>query len=279
MSIDPRSLMVSLAEMSGEIIRRHFSQPLSSIELKADATPVTEADRLSEQLMRERIRREFPEHAIFGEEFGWERQGAEWTWVLDPIDGTKSFIAGTPQFGTLIALLQHGRPVLGAIHSPMTRQLLIGDGEETTLDGIPTRVRGPRPLSDCTLLTTGLRAPARHQDGTAWEALVGTVAHLYTWGDCHGYHLLCCGGADIMCDPVMSPWDLLALIPVVRGAGGIITDWQGRDPVTGTSIVASTPSIHSEVIAILNRAPPLVSVGGALPRSTDGCSGRGTPTL
>lgn len=249
-----QDFMVLLARESGEIILRYFSDPALAVETKSDASPVTLADREAEAAMRRLIAKHFPAHGICGEEFGNERPEAEWVWVLDPIDGTKSFIAGTPQFGTLIALLHNGQPVLGAIHQPATGQLLTGDNRSAQMNGRPVGVRPCHRLEDAVLLTTDLRAPARHQNPNGWRALTECVAKLYTWGDCHAYFLLATGGADIACDPIMNPWDLLALIPVVRGAGGTITDWQGGDAVQGRSIVASSPSIHAATIACLNPA-------------------------
>ncbi len=243
---------VYLARESAEVIRPHFANPRLHVEQKADSSPVTEADRASEQRMRELIRRHYPDHGIFGEEYGSENEGAALQWVLDPIDGTKSFVAGTPQFGTLIALLRDEEPLLGVISNPVTGQILTGDSQRALLDGTPVRVRETRALADAVLLTTDLRAPERHQSAAGWRDVRDGAAAVYTWGDCHGYHLLSCGGADIMCDPVMSPWDLYALIPIVRGAGGVITDWQGNDPARGSSIVAAVPQLHGEVISRLN---------------------------
>jgi myo-inositol-1(or 4)-monophosphatase len=203
--------------------------------------------------MREMIARRFPGHGILGEEYGEERPDAEYVWVLDPIDGTISFASASPLFGTLIALMHGGRPVLGCIHQPVLRQLLIGDGETATLNEAPVTVRATSSLRDATLLVTDLRDVSKHQDGDAFASLMQDVKLVRTWGDCYGYLLLATGHADIMCDPIMNPWDIAALVPVVRGAGGVITDWQGKDPVGASSIVATTSSaLHDEVIARLN---------------------------
>jgi hypothetical protein len=160
-----------------------------------------------------------------------------------------------PLFGTLIALLHRGQPVLGAIHQPILNQLMIGDGTTTTLNGKPVRCRTTaKTIEDATLLTTDWRAPWKHQNGPAFEALAGRVKLARTWGDCYGYLLVASGWADVMCDPIMNPWDIAALIPVIRGAGGVITDWQGNSPVDAQSIVAcATPELHAAVIAGLNR--------------------------
>jgi histidinol-phosphatase len=250
-----RSFIVELAERSGDLIRPYFGASPEALgsELKADETIVTHADHEAEALLRELIAKRFPDHGILGEEYGEERGGAEFVWVLDPIDGTISFASGSPLFGTLIALLHNRRPVLGAIHQPVLRQLCLGDGEKTTLNDKTVRVRQTPRLADATLLVTDVLDVARHQDGAAFEALLRDVKLVRTWGDCYGYLLLATGHADIMCDPIMNPWDIAALIPVVRGAGGVISDWQGKDAVGAQSIVASsTQALHDEVIRRLN---------------------------
>jgi myo-inositol-1(or 4)-monophosphatase len=247
-----RGFLLELARRSGDFIRPYFANPGLLVETKSDNTPVTIADRGAEELMRRMIRERFPDHGILGEEFGPENTGAEFVWVLDPIDGTRAFAAATPLFGTLIALLHCGQPVLGAIHQPVLGQLVLGDGVCTTLNGRPVQVRDTPRIEDATLLCSDVLAPARHQNGGAFAALGLRVRQLRTWGDCYGYLLVATGWADIMCDPVLSPWDIAALIPVVRGAGGVITDWQGRDPVGAASLVAASPGLHAQVIAALN---------------------------
>jgi len=250
----PRAFMEELAAASAGVIRPLFGSTSLAVETKSDHTPVTAADRGAEELMRAMITRRFPAHGILGEEYGAERADAEWVWVLDPIDGTKSFAAACPLFGTLIALLHRGQPVLGAIHQPILNQLVIGDGTTTTLNGMTVRCRGTRSLAESTFLTTDWHAPAHHQDGPAFAAVAARARIARTWGDCYGYLLVATGWADVMCDPIMNPWDIAALIPVIRGAGGVITDWQGNTPVDAQSIVASaTPELHAEVIAGLNR--------------------------
>ena len=248
-----RTFALELAEKSGEFIRPFFANPGLVVETKADLTPVTQADRGAEELMRALIRKKFPGHGILGEEFGAENAGAEFEWVLDPIDGTKSFVSACPLFGTLIALLHRGQPVLGVIHQPVLRQLLLGDGTATTCNGRPVRCRATVRIEDATLLTSDPLNPAKYQDGAAFDALARRAKLVRTWGDCYGYLLVASGWADVMCDPVMNPWDIAALVPVIRGAGGVITDWQGRDPVGAKSIVAAaTPALHAKVMATLN---------------------------
>src|SRR5580700_5594400 len=157
-----RAFAIELAEKSGEFIRPFFANPGLVVETKSDHTPVTEADRGAEELMRALIRKKFPGHGILGEEFGEENTGAEFVWALDPIDGTKSFTSACPLFGTLIALLHRGQPVLGLIHQPVLRQLMIGDGAATNLNDRPVRCRDTTRMEDATLLTSDPLNPAKY---------------------------------------------------------------------------------------------------------------------
>lgn len=241
-----------MAAESGKYIRPYFANPALEVGRKNDQTVVTQADRGAEKILREMIEEKYPHHGIIGEEYGNKDEDAEFVWVLDPIDGTKSFVAGNVQFGTLIALMQDGQPILGAINNPITNQLLLGDNQHTHLNDVPVHVRSCPELSKAILVTTELWRPAKYRDGAKWQTLIDSIYRHYTWGDCYGYHLLSTGGVDIALDPAMMPWDYLALIPVVRGAGGAITSWEGGDPVTGNSIIAAAPEIHAQVVEILN---------------------------
>ena len=242
-----------LARASGEIIVPYFQSGDFGLETKADASPVTLADRQAEKRMREIVKREFPDHGIIAEEFGNENEDAEYVWVFDPIDGTISFVSGCPLFGTLIGLLHRGEPVLGAIHQPVIGQLCIGDSETTTMNGRTVRVRECHALSEATLLTTDLENVARYQDAAAFTALRESVRLFRTWGDCYGYLLLATGGAEIMMDPILNPWDLLPVVPVIRGAGGVITAWDGSDVVKAESCLAASPGVHAQVLATLKQ--------------------------
>lgn len=202
--------------------------------------------------MRRMIRARFPGHGVLGEEFGAENTNAEFVWVLDPVDGTKSFITGVPLFGTLIALLHQGQPVLGCIHQPILRQLVVGDGSTTTLNGAPVRCRPTKSLADATLLTCDWLAPAQHQDGAAFDRLAKSCRLCRTWGDAYAYLLLATGWADLAADPIMNPWDIAALVPVIRGAGGVITDWQsGAAYPAESTVAAATPELHAAAMAVL----------------------------
>jgi myo-inositol-1(or 4)-monophosphatase len=247
-----RAFLTELAARSGDFLRPYFGSPELQVETKADASPVTVADRGAEELMRGLIAKAFPAHGIIGEELGNERADAEWVWVLDPIDGTKSFISGVPLWGTLIALLHQGQPVLGAIHQPVLHQLMIGDGRVTTLNARPVHTRATSRIADATFLTSDPLNLAKYQNGAACDRLLAQAKLCRTWGDCYGYLLVAGGWADIMVDPIMNPWDIAALVPIVRGAGGTISDWHGGPAYPAASIVAAaTPELHAAVIAAL----------------------------
>ena len=250
--------MIALCQRSGDLIRPYFGADAATlaVELKSDETIVTRADREAEALMRRLIAKRFPDHGIIGEEYGEERADAEFVWSLDPIDGTISFASASPLFGTQIALLHNGVPALGAINQPVLRQLCVGDGELTTLNGRPVRVREVRPLSEAILLTTDILRVAEHHDAAAFETLMRGVKLVRTWGDCYGYLLLATGHADIMGDPgVHDLWDVAPLVPIVRGADGVITDWQGNDVLGLRSCLTTTSqTLHDEVVRTLNQS-------------------------
>ncbi|HWL17315.1 MAG TPA: histidinol-phosphatase [Opitutus sp.] len=249
-----RPFVMELAARSGEFIRPFFGDLALAIDTKSDASPVTAADRGAEELMRRMIAQRFPEHGIVGEEFGSERADAEFVWVLDPIDGTKAFITGVPLWGTLIALVHRGTPILGCIHQPVLQQLMIGDGTVTHLNGKPVRCRATTRIEDATLLTSDPLNPAKYQSGAAYDALAQRAKLVRTWADCYGYLLVASGWADICIDPIMNPWDIAALVPILRGAGGTISDWRGGAAYPAESTVAAaTPELHRAVIATLNR--------------------------
>lgn len=245
--------MTELARVSGEFILPLYRQNSVAVETKSDQSPVTLADRGAEELMRSRIAKRFPAHGIIGEEFGSDRAHAEFVWVLDPIDGTKTFISGLPLWGTLIALLHQGQPILGCIHQPVLGQLVIGDNRTTALNGETVRCRSTARVEDSTLLTSDPVNPAKYQDGAAFAELQQRARLSRTWGDCFGYLLLATGWADIAVDPIMNSWDIAALVPIVRGAGGTISDWQGGAAYPAESTVAAaTPGLHAAVIETLN---------------------------
>lgn len=240
-----------LAQKSGDLIRPYFRSDAINVQTKNDRTIVTQADREAEELLRAEIERAYPEHGIIGEEYGNVRTDAEYVWVLDPIDGTISFAAGVPLFGTLIGLLKNGEPIVGCIHQPILNILCLGDNQTTTVNGIPTKIRSCENISDATLLITDPGLAEMHQNYAAFEDLRRRVGTFRTWGDCFAYLQLVTGRADIALDPIMNPWDLLPLIPVVQGAGGVITGWNGGSAAKAASCVAAGPDLHAEIISAL----------------------------
>ncbi len=249
-----RTFIAELARASAEFIAPYFGNPATAVDFKSDDSPVTAADRGAEALMRDLIAARFPDHGIIGEEHGNLRPDAEFVWVLDPIDGTKSFITGVPLWTTLIGLLHRGQPVLGAIHQPTLGQLVIGDNTTTTLNGRPVRTRATTDLAAATLVTSDHRNLGRYQNAAAADTLIDACRLYRTWADGYGYLLLATGFVDLALDPIMNPWDIAALVPVVRGAGGVITDWSGNTPYPAESIVAAaTPALHDAALTLLQR--------------------------
>jgi myo-inositol-1(or 4)-monophosphatase len=240
-----------LAQESGYVIRDYFRTDVN-IESKQDESPVTIADKQTEELLRDLISKEFPGHGILGEEFGTVNENAEYQWVLDPIDGTKSFISGALSFGTLIALMHNGEPILGAFYQPIIGEFLIGDNSETTLNGEKVEVRNCDSIEQATFLTTDHLNVEKYQNMEKFEKLIRKVKLYRNWGDCYGYYLVATGFADVMMDPVMSAWDTMALIPIIKGAKGVITDYHGNDPVKGDSVIAASPGIHQKIVEELN---------------------------
>lgn len=217
-----------LADRAGEFIRPLFRRPIT-IHSKSDESPVTEADRGAETVMRKLINERFPDHGIVGEEHGAEKPDAEWVWHLDPIDGTKSFITGSAQFVTLIALTRHGKPVVGVINQPVNNERWLGvEGRPTTFNGKPTSTRACADLADAVLYTWGAEC-LEGANGATLKRLTDRVALRRFSADGYAYGLLSLGFVDIVVDDDMKPHDYLALAPVVSGAGGRITDWDGRE--------------------------------------------------
>lgn len=224
-----------LADAAREAIRPLFRTGIGS-ERKGDRTPVTEADRAAEQAMRRLIEAEFPRDAVHGEEFGASAGNSGRTWVLDPIDGTTAFMAGRPIFGTLIALVQEGWPVLGVIDQPILGERWVGlTGTPTTFNGTQVRTRPCPNLSDAALATTGPHYFDDH-DGEHFMALAAKTDHkrMVMGGDCYNYAMLAMGQLDVVCEANLKLHDYAALIPVVEGAGGVMCDWNG-DPLHAAS--------------------------------------------
>lgn len=249
-----RKFAEQLAELSGEVLRRYFRTPVA-VDQKPDASPVTVADREAETLLRERIEAAFPEHGILGEEFGTVREGAEYVWVLDPIDGTKAFITGKPLFGTLIGLLKNAEPLLGLIDQPILNERWVGmRGEETLFNGKPARARAcPKPELAAMYST----APGMFEgdDAEAYERLKARVRYPMFGTDCYGYGLLALGFVDLVVEAKLKAHDFCPIVPIVEGAGGRMTDWQGNALGPGSDgrvAAAGDPVLHKAALALLN---------------------------
>jgi len=242
----------TLAQSSGKIIRDLFLSPTLQIEGKRDGTIVTKADKMAEQCMRDLITKHFPKHGILGEEFGNYNEDAEYVWVLDPIDGTISFAHGMAQFGTIIALLHHNQPVLGVFHQPVLNLFCHGDNEQTFLNNSPIHVSKVEKLSEALILTTDVQRMEKTPLKQGFANLQSQARLCRTWGDCYSYFLVASGHAEAAMDPFMMPWDLLPLIPIIKGAGGTITNMEGGNAVHAQSSIATNGKIHKEVLDILH---------------------------
>jgi len=249
------ALALRLADAAGDVIRPHFRSGLAS-ERKGDATPVTIADREAEEAMRRILKAEAPHDGVIGEEFGTQDGRSGRSWVLDPIDGTVSFLAGRPIFGTLIALLVDGFPVLGVIDQPILGERWVGaSGVKTTFNGDPVKTRTCRELSQATLATTGPHYFDDH-DGGHFMALAARTDHkrMMMGGDCYNYGLVASGHLDIVCEAGLQIYDWAALAPIVDGAGGMMCDWNG-DPLhagsDGHVLALGDPARLEDVIEAL----------------------------
>ena len=243
-----------LADASGAIARRYFRSGLG-IEFKPDKSPVTAADREAEAEIRKLIKAAHPEHGVIGEEHARDRAEAEFVWVLDPIDGTKSFITGRPTFGTLIALLHQGRPVLGVIDHPALGERWVGaTGRPTTMNGRPARTRACAELATAALSAS---SPHYFRDaaGPAFERVRAATRQTLYSGDCYAYGMIASGWSDVHVDAKMEMYDYLAAVPVIEGAGGVMSDWEGG-PLTlesGDRVIAvGDRRMHGPVMALLN---------------------------
>ncbi|MCF0253657.1 MAG: inositol monophosphatase [Duodenibacillus sp.] len=256
----------ALADAAFAVIDRYFLTGVA-IEDKANGTPVTCADREAESAMRAMIERSYPAHGIFGEEWGVKEPApaaVRYRWILDPVDGTRSFITNAFLFGTLIALERDDgdgfRPVLSLLGHAAAGARLVGSAGRTELSvdngrvkfARPARVRACERLADATLLTTSHWTTPEQKGDARMQALIDGVKLYRTMGDCFGYFAVATGGADVMVDPDLSYWDVAALLPVVEGAGGVLTSVRGGNPLEDLSAVCTAGGVHAQVLALLN---------------------------
>ncbi len=251
---DAPSLMQAAAEvarLAGARALESFGRQLE-VEAKHDGSPVTIADRAAEQLAREWIERRFPDDGILGEEFGLVRPEATRRWILDPIDGTLSFIRGVPLWGTLVAVAEGDAVLAGAAFFPAIREIVTaGRACGCWWNEQPCAVSQTRDLAAATVLATDVRFPERRARRDAWDALSRQCRVARTWGDCYGYLLVATGRADVMVDDVVSAWDAAAILPIIEEAGGVLTDWAANPTPFGGDVIATNSALANVVRDIL----------------------------
>jgi histidinol-phosphatase len=221
---------------------------------KADNTPVTQADKHAEQILREMITRYWPDHGIIGEEYDDMNSDAHYRWILDPIDGTKSFISGVPLYGTLLALTAGEKALLGVAYFPALDDMIYAlSGEGCYWNGRRAQVSAKQNLADAVLLTSELNYFQLTNRQEAWQRLVDRTYIQRTWGDAYGYFLVATGRADIMVDPAMHLWDCGPLQVIMEEAGGTFTDWKGKPTIYGYESVATNGHLFEQVMEIINK--------------------------
>jgi histidinol phosphatase-like enzyme (inositol monophosphatase family) len=254
MTTEAQGLMQAAAEVarkSGDVALEFFRKGVT-VDIKGDGTPVTVADRTSEQTARDWIEARFPQDGILGEEFGETRPGARRRWILDPIDGTKTFIRGVPLWGTLVAVAEGERVLAGAAYFPAVNELLVAaPGAGCFWNDKRTQVSSVSQLSQAVVLSTDERFLQSPERGRAWRELAAKVAMDRTWGDCYGYLLVATGRAEVMVDEFLSPWDAAALQPIIDEAGGVFTDWTGARTSFGGNGIATNGALSAQVRELL----------------------------
>lgn len=249
----PRELVefaVEAAWQAGKITLEYFQAPFD-LEVKPDQSPVTIADRRAEQALREAIGARYPDHKVLGEEYGETGpDGATFRWILDPIDGTASFVRGVPLYGVMVAVERDGVPVAGVVNLPALGEIVYGAlGEGTYSNGRRTRVSSVDRLEDALVLSTSESAMARFGRGDEYRRLCDASKMQRTWSDCYGHVLVATGRAEIMLDPIMNIWDNAALLPILQEAGGTFTDWSGTPTHTAPEALSTNGVLLEQVLA------------------------------
>jgi histidinol phosphatase-like enzyme (inositol monophosphatase family) len=244
-----------MAWKAGKITTRYFQTGVVT-DRKADNSPVTIADRETERYLRAAILERYPAHAVLGEEDGLSgNEGAEWRWILDPIDGTKSFIHGMPLYGVMIGITHKDRPVVGVVNIPALGEIVYAaQGLGCWWNGRACQVSAVKTLNEGLLLTTCATRYDRYDKQAAYDKLVDEARLFRTWGDCYGYLMVATGRAEMMMDPVMNIWDAAALLPILQEAGGTFTDWHGEARIDGGNGIATNGLIFEEVMQIITGA-------------------------
>jgi histidinol phosphatase-like enzyme (inositol monophosphatase family) len=241
-----------IAWQAGKITLRYFQTGVE-VDRKADETPVTIADRSSEAHLRAAIAARYPGHAILGEEDGLSGDaGATYRWILDPIDGTKSFVRGVPLYGVMVGLLREGQPVLGVVNFPALGEVVYAaQGHGCRWNGRPCRVSATASLRQGLVVSSVGHGYEQYGKGDAFQRILGAVDLFRTWGDCYGHILVATGRAEAAIDPQMNIWDAAALYPIVTEAGGRYSDWTGQPVIDGGDGISSNGAVHDELMRLI----------------------------
>jgi histidinol phosphatase-like enzyme (inositol monophosphatase family) len=251
-----RDLALAIAREAGRLTVGYFQRADVLPERKSDNSPVTIADREAELLLRRRIEAAFPDDAIVGEEFPRREGRSGYTWILDPIDGTKSFIGGVPLYGTMVGVTHGERSLIGVVEIPALDERVyaaVGEGawhQRGSATATPAHVSPCPRLADGILVTSEVKTFSTRGAAAAFEQMQGAAWVTRTWGDCYGYVLVATGRAAVMIDPILNVWDAAAIQPILEEAGGRFTDWLGRDTIHAGEAIGSNGMVHDEVLAI-----------------------------
>ncbi len=243
---------IDMAYEAGALTLRYYGG-LVDADDKSDGSPVTIADRKAEELIRKRVAKKYPEHGVLGEEYGESNVGARVRWILDPIDGTRSFMHGVPLYGVLIGIEADGEPVVGVTYfPPLDEMVSAGKGLGCKWNGKPCRVSSVSRMEEAVICTTDVERLLRRSEGPGWRRLQQRSAFSRTWGDCYGHALVATGRIEAQVDPVMKPWDAGPFLTITTEAGGRFTTLDGRATIHGGSGISTNGLLHDEVLRELN---------------------------